>query len=132
MPEQPGDRIGTALVRSVRQAKVPTQEKPKAGTITGPRKWESLWGLELRTMQDLGEIADYKFEGVRFRLAYGSYYKPDWVVWSKDGKMTCYEIKGYKRTAALVRFKVARDLYKQVRFVMLTREKGQWRELYPE
>jgi hypothetical protein len=63
-----------------------------------------------------GEIADYKFEAVKLRLADGAYFCPDFTVWHKDGRTEFREVKGHWREAARLRIKVAADLYPFYRF----------------
>src|SRR5688500_12173225 len=70
-----------------------------------------------------GEIADYKFEAIKVRLASGAYYCPDFAVWFKDGSVEFVEVKGFMREAAHIRLKVAAELYPHFRFYLCKLDK---------
>jgi hypothetical protein len=65
--------------------------------------------LELR--QKAGEVAWYKFEGLKLRLADATFYSPDFVVMLADGRLECHEVKGHWQDDARVKIKVAASLY---------------------
>jgi hypothetical protein len=77
-------------------------------------------------------IREYKYEGVKLKLADGAWYKPDFVVWHNDGLIELEEVKGHWREAARVRWKVAIQQYPMFGFSLWTKSKGQWArvELY--
>jgi hypothetical protein len=53
-----------------------------------------------------------EFEGMKFRLANGSWFTPDFpVVFSDERGLEIHEVKGFWREAARVRIKVAARLY---------------------
>lgn len=58
-----------------------------------------------------GEVAWYKFEGVKLRLANNTTYTPDFVVMLADGQIQCHEVKGFWRDDAKAKIKVAADIY---------------------
>ena len=58
-----------------------------------------------------GEVAWYKFEGLKLRLADNTFYTPDFAVMMSDGQMQCREVKGFWTDDARVKIKVAADLY---------------------
>ncbi len=95
-------------------------------------KWERRFRDEVLEPQRLiGEILWYAFEDVKFRLATGAWYTPDWVARSIEGGMIAYEVKGHWREAARVRIKVAAEnhpLESGWRFIAVTRDKktGEW------
>lgn len=96
----------------------------------GANKWEQEFGEVLRQQQQtIGLIAWYQFEALRFRLADGAYYKPDFVALTTTGSLIAYEVKGMWREAARVRIKVAADRH-PFKFVAvrkkLVREGGGW------
>lgn len=71
--------------------------------------------------------SDVYYEPFRLKLANGAYYKPDFMIVSPlDQTMIVYEVKGHWREAAKVRIKVAAGLHPYLRFVVVTREEGQW------
>ena len=70
--------------------------------------------LELRKVA--GEVAWYKFEGLKFRLADNTFYTPDFAVQLADGALEAHEVKGYWRDDARAKIKIAADMY-PLRFI---------------
>jgi len=56
-------------------------------------------------------IAWFKFEGIKLRLADNTFYTPDFFVMLKDGSLECREVKGFWVDDARVKIKVAADIY---------------------
>lgn len=65
--------------------------------------------LELR--KRAGEIAWYRFEGIKLRLADNTFYTPDFAVMLATGEMELHEVKGFWTDDARVKTKVAADQY---------------------
>jgi hypothetical protein len=65
--------------------------------------------LELR--KRAGEVAWYRYEGVKLRLADKTFYTPDFAVMLADGTIELHEVKGYWEDAAAVKIKVAAEAY---------------------
>lgn len=65
--------------------------------------------LELR--KRAGEIAWYRFEGIKFRLADNTFYSPDFDVMLSTGEMEVHEVKGHWTDDARVKIKVAAEQY---------------------
>lgn len=86
----------------------------------GMNKTETAYSelLELRRLS--GEIVDYRFEGLKLRLADGAWYKPDFFV-VFPGHIELHEVKGFWREAARVRVKVAAELYPAFKFIAIKR-----------
>lgn len=108
------------------------QERRKADAPKrGMNKWEALYAEKLGAYQNTGIILWWKFEGMRFRLADGAYYKPDFVALAHTGELMVYEVKGHWREAARLRIKVAADQH-PFRFMVvrrrLVKEGGGWAE----
>lgn len=57
------------------------------------------------------EIAWYKFEGLKFRLADNTFYTPDFAVMLMDGQLQAHEVKGFWTDDARVKIKIAADMY---------------------
>lgn len=74
-----------------------------------------------------GEIAWYRFEGVKLRLADNTFYTPDFAVMRSDGQMECHEVKGRWMDDARVKIKVAASQY-PFQFIAVTRARGDWKE----
>ncbi len=58
-----------------------------------------------------GEIAWYRFEGIKLRLADNTFYTPDFAVMLATGEMELHEVKGFWTDDARVKTKVAADQY---------------------
>lgn len=82
-------------------------------------KTEAAYGAHLEMLKRAGEIAWYRFEGLKFRLADNTFYTPDFAVMLGDGRMECHEVKGFWQDDARVKIKVAADLY-PFRFIAIT------------
>lgn len=65
--------------------------------------------LELRRVA--GEVAWYKFEGLKLRLADNTFYTPDFAVMLQTGELECHEVKGFWQDDARAKIKIAADLY---------------------
>lgn len=92
--------------------------------LPGRNKWEQLYAQELDLRKRCGEIADWRYEGVRLRMAGGAWYKPDFLVVLPDGLIELHEVKGHWREAARVRVKVTQELYPWFRFLVVRRHRG--------
>lgn len=120
-----------AVITGIKSPPLPKSPTPKCGKAKrGANKWEQEFGEVLRQQQDaLGLLVWYQFEALRFRLADGAYYKPDFVALTHTGTLIAYEVKGMWREAARVRIKVAADRH-PFKFVAvrkkLVREGGGW------
>lgn len=88
-------------------------------------------GTEARMAQELeirkraGEILDYRFEGIKLRLADNTFYTPDFFIVHRD-HFEVMEVKGFWRDDARVKIKVAAQMYPWFRFVAVQRKKNQW------
>lgn len=98
------------------------KKKPQVGM----NKTEAIRFNELDLLLKAGEIAEFRFEGMKLRLADGAYYKPDFYYIDNDGQIHFDEIKGFWREAARVRIKVAADRFPHFRFAAFTRRT--WKE----
>lgn len=82
-------------------------------------KTEQSYSLYLENLKSAGEIAWYKFEGVKLRLADNTFYTPDFAVMGMNGSIEMHEVKGFWQDDARVKIKVAADLY-PFRFIAAT------------
>jgi hypothetical protein len=80
----------------------------KAGTMN---KTEAAYDKALADRKHAGEIAWYRFEGVKLRLADNTFYTPDFAVMLSDGAMECHEVKGFWQDDARAKIKIAADQY---------------------
>lgn len=74
-------------------------------------KTEQAYGEHLEQRRVAGEVAWYKFEGVKLRLADNTFYTPDYAVMLTSGHMEMHECKGHWTDDARVKIKVAADMY---------------------
>lgn len=79
---------------------------------TGERnKTEASYEAVLTARQRAGEVAWYRFEGLKLRLADKTFYTPDFAVMLADGRMECHEVKGYWIDDARAKIKIAAEMY---------------------
>jgi hypothetical protein len=81
-------------------------------------KTESAYAATLELRKHAGEVAWYKFEGIKFRLADNTFYTPDFAVMLADGALEAHEVKGFWQDDARAKIKIAADLY-PLRFVAI-------------
>lgn len=74
----------------------------------GMNKLESDYAAFLAGRKD---VAWWRFECFKLRLANGAFYTPDFLVVLSDGTVEVHETKGFFREAARVRLKVAVETY---------------------
>lgn len=74
-------------------------------------KTEQAYAERLMLLQHAGEIAWFKFEGVKLRLADNTFYSPDFAVMLASGEMEMHEVKGFWQDDARAKIKIAADLY---------------------
>jgi hypothetical protein len=72
---------------------------------------EAEYDAVLDGRQHHGEIAWYKFEGLKLRLADNTFYTPDFFVMRADGQLECHEVKGFWQDDARAKIKIAADIY---------------------
>ncbi|ENF6041720.1 DUF1064 domain-containing protein [Citrobacter amalonaticus] len=74
-------------------------------------KTESAYCQHLELRKHSGEVAWYRFEGIKLRLADNTFYTPDFAVMLTTGEMELHEVKGFWTDDARVKTKVAADQY---------------------
>lgn len=74
-------------------------------------KTEEAYRQHLEARKFAGEIAWYRFEGIKLRLADKTFYTPDFAVMLADGSMELHEVKGYWQDDARAKTKIAADQY---------------------
>lgn len=74
-------------------------------------KTEQAYANSLELRKAAGEIAWYRFEGLKLRLADNTFYTPDFAVMANTGVIQCHEVKGYWQDDARVKIKVASEMY---------------------
>jgi len=89
-------------------------------------KLEAAYSSYLDLLVTGGDVHDYKFEGIKLKLADRTTYSPDFLVIMKDGTVELHETKGYWEDDARVKIKVAASLFPYFIFRGITRSKGAW------
>ena len=87
----------------------------KVGTMN---KTEAAYAATLDARRFAGDVAWFKFEGVKLRLADNTFYTPDFAVMLADGALEMHEVKGFWQDDARAKIKIAADLY-PMRFVAI-------------
>ena len=87
----------------------------KTGTMN---KTEAAYAALLEAQKAAGEVAWYKFEAIKLRLADNTFYTPDFAVMLRSGQLEMHEVKGYWADDARVKIKVAADMH-PFRFVAI-------------
>ena len=92
-------------------------------------KTEQAYAATLEQRRHAGEVAWFKFEGIKLRLADNTFYSPDFAVMRADGQLEMHEVKGYWLDDARAKIKIAADLY-PMRFIAIQakpkKEGGGW------
>lgn len=104
------------------------------GRTEGMNRTEAAYSLEvLGPRLNSGEILWWAYQPMKFRLADGATYEPDFVVQLADGTLEVHEVKGWRfEDDALVKIKVAASLYPMFIWRAFTsrakRDGGGWTE----
>jgi hypothetical protein len=97
--------------------------------IGAMNKTEAAYAATLDARLYAGEVAWFKFEGIKLRLADNTFYTPDFAVMLANGELELHEVKGFWQDDARVKIKIAADLY-PMRFIAvrakLKKEGGGW------
>lgn len=81
-------------------------------------KTEAAYAATLDQRRTAGEVAWFKFEGIKLRLADNTFYTPDFFVMLASGQLEAHEVKGYWQEDARAKIKIAADMY-PIRFVAI-------------
>ncbi len=120
-----GEAVPRSEIDRMLERAVAEEPKPRRGRMN---KLETRFRDEVLQRPDgSGRYAWHDFEPMKFRLADGAWYTPDWMAMDDRGAVTAFEVKGFWREAARVRIKVAADKY-PFRFVAVTKDRktGEW------
>lgn len=88
----------------------------KAGQLN---KTEEAYRGHLQLRLAAGEVAWYRFEGIKLRLADKTFYTPDFAVMLSTGELELHEVKGFWTDDARVKTKVAAEQY-PIRIIAVT------------
>jgi hypothetical protein len=90
----------------------------KVGTLNNTEK---AYANFLDARKIMGQVAWFKFEGVKLRLADNTFYTPDFAVMLSDNSMELHEVKGHWQDDARAKIKIAADMY-PFRFIAVKRQ----------
>lgn len=93
--------------------------------ITTMNKTERKYADYLYMEQLRGQIISYEFEPIKWKLAFHTFYTPDFFIVYPD-HFKFVEIKGFKRDDAIVKFKMAREKYPYFKWEMIGYKNRQW------
>lgn len=79
----------------------------------------------LAPMKRAFEIQDYRFEGIKLRLANKTFYTPDYAVFTHE-HVELHEVKGFWQDDARVKIKVAAAQYPWFRFIAVQYKQKRW------
>ena len=82
-------------------------------------KLETEYAAHLELLKRAGEIADYKFERFKLRLAKLCYITVDFAVMLPDGVIEFHETKGFMEDDAAVKLKVVAEEFWWFRFKLV-------------
>lgn len=114
--------LQNATLQLARQKRMQALGRLKAGHMN---KTEAAYAQHLQLRMQSGEVAWFKFEGLKFRLADNTFYTPDFAVMLDGGQLECHEVKGYWQDDARAKIKIAADLY-PMRFIAVKRVRKVW------
>ncbi len=107
-----------------RRARVPTAMLKTIGVPRGMNKAETTYSQHLNLLKLVGEVVEWKFEWLKFRLADKSWFRPDFFVLLPSGTIEIHEWKGQWREAAKVRMRVAAELHPWFRWRAVQMKRG--------
>lgn len=100
--------------------------RPRPRSIPGQmNKLEQSYADFLSLLKKGGDIIDFRYEAIKFRLAERTFYTPDFLVTYPD-KMECHEVKGFMEEDANVKLKVVAEMFHEFKFVLVKKEKKSW------
>ena len=87
---------------------------------------EAEYGTMLEALKRSGEILWYKFECINLRLADNTFYKPDFLVLSKDSVLEVHEVKArFVTEDGWQKLKITAELF-PFKFVLAQKKNKQW------
>lgn len=106
--------------------KIAGKSKIRGAKSQFKNNWERMYAERLEVRRFTRDIVSWKYECIRLKLADGAWYTPDFQVVNNDGSTDFHEVKGFRRTAGILRFKVAAKMYPEYTFFLAERPAGEW------
>lgn len=126
LPKAVQDQVRAKLGASTNVAPVPTGHlAPALQAEKDPydSKLERKFAAFLPWLQSKGDFHRWAHEPMKLKLAPNTFYTPDFASFTHIQGMamvTLYEVKGYWRDDARVKFKIAANMYPEFLFVAVT------------
>lgn len=98
---------------------------PDDGLNKTERAYRDLLEMRLRA----GEIISYMTHAWTFKIGEDCRYTPEFAVIESDWTITIIEVKGFLRDDSLVKFRAAQKQFPWMRWLMVSRIKGEWRTI---
>ena len=92
----------------------------------GMNKLERAYADHLGILQRIGEVTRWRFEPLKFKLGKACFYTPDFEVVAIDGTLEYHEVKGHWREDARVKIKAVAALFRDRKFLAVTRPRKAW------
>ena len=92
----------------------------KSGVMNSLERW---YASRLDILKNSGDVIDYWFESVKFKLADKTFYTPDFLVMMANCELEIHECKGFMLDDANVKIKVAADKF-PFKFKLIKNNKG--------
>lgn len=89
-----------------------------AGEMNG---LEKAYAAHLETRRVCGEIIGWKFEAIKLKLAHKTFYSPDFLVIALSYQLELHETKGHWEDDAILKFKMATQMYPEFRILAVHR-----------
>jgi len=93
----------------------------------GMNKLETRYSLHLDYQKELKLVDNWKYEAAKLRLAYKTFYTPDFMVQLTNGQIEFHETKGFLRDDAAAKIKVAASIFPMFRFKLVYGEEKGWK-----
>lgn len=91
----------------------------------GMNKTERAYSRVLDDRKHAGEVWDWLFDAVNWRIGDRCFYKPDFLVYLEDGSLEVHETKGFMEDDALVKIRAFLDKF-HIPLVVVRRRGGAW------
>ena len=85
------------------------------------------YAQKLSHLKWAGEIVEWRYEPLGFRLAANTYYYPDFQILKPDGTIEFHETKGRVRQTGRAKWKIAAEMYPEFVWYWVTRERKEWK-----
>jgi hypothetical protein len=115
-PKKPVGHVERLEERESIAAGLGARPRHVAGEMNGTEK---RYAAYLETRRICGEIADWKFEAIKLKLARATFYNPDFMVVRKDGRLELHEVKGFAEDDWRVKHKIAIEMFPEFGFVIV-------------